>query len=183
MQIDRGLVPLRESAQRGLMRALACEGDLAASVQVYRELREYLHHRLLQAGLPRQTLFNPECIQLIYTYTQGIPRLVNSLCNGALQIGFAMQSREITTAIIDEAARDVELRREVVSAADSMGAVADVAAPVRLAAVPRAAMPKPAALTVSRAVNGNPEAPMPMEGYAARQKSLGFFANLMDRWK
>jgi predicted ATPase/DNA-binding SARP family transcriptional activator len=38
--------PLRESAHRGLMQALAADGDYAATVQVYRELRLYLHREL-----------------------------------------------------------------------------------------------------------------------------------------
>ena len=146
------------------------------------ELHEYLHHRLTHAGLPRQTLFNEECIQLIYEYTQGIPRLVNSLCNGALQTGFAMQSREITPAILAEAARDLELLPDSTSSA-AAGGVSEVSAPVRLAAVPRASTSKPVPPKLSRAVNGTPESPVPLEGYNTRQKSLGFFSSLMDRWK
>jgi hypothetical protein len=143
------------------------------------ELHEYMHHRLTHAGLPRQTLFNEECIQLIYEYTQGIPRLVNSLCNGALQTGFAMQSREITPAILAEAARDLELLTD----STTSGGVSEVSAPVHLAAVPRASTSKPVPPKISRAVNGTPESPIPMEGYNTRQKSLGFFSSLMDRWK
>ena len=147
------------------------------------ELREYLHHRLTQAGLPRQTLFSEECIQLIYDYTHGIPRLVNSLCNGALQTGFAMQQREITAAILDEAARDLELFRELVPLNGAAAAVgAEQAPPIRLAAVPKAVAVKAPIPQVSRE-NGSCDSPIPLEGYASRQKSLGFFANLMERWR
>ncbi len=38
--------PLRESAQRSLMQALATDGEYAAAVQVYRELRLLLHREL-----------------------------------------------------------------------------------------------------------------------------------------
>jgi general secretion pathway protein A len=143
------------------------------------EVREYLHHRLAQAGLPRQTLFTEECIQLVYGYTHGIPRLINSLCNGALQTGFAMQSREITPPIIEEAARDLELLREL-PPLPSVGvkAVAELGTSAHLAAVPKVPVP-----IHSRAVNGGSVSPMPLEGYAARQRSLGFFAGLIDRWK
>lgn len=142
------------------------------------ELQEYLHHRLTLAGLPGQTLFNEETIQLVYEYTQGIPRLINSLCNGALQTGFALQSRNITANIIEEAARDLELLRTApesvsMNGVAAMPAGAEVAAPSRPAAVPK----------VSRVDNGHSEVRIPLENYAARQKSLGFFASLMDRWK
>ena len=83
------------------------------------DLHEYMGHRLALAGLPNQTLFSEEAIQLIYSYTQGIPRLVNSLCNGALQTGFALQSRNITMSIIEEAARDLDLQSIRGEAADS----------------------------------------------------------------
>jgi general secretion pathway protein A len=143
------------------------------------EAREYLHHRLAQAGLPRQTLFSEECIQLVYGYTHGIPRLINSLCNGVLQTGFAMQSREITPAIIEEAARDLELLRALPPVASvGVKAVAELATTAHWAAVPKVPVP-----IQSRAVNGGSGSPMPLEGYAARQRSLGFFASLMDRWK
>ena len=145
------------------------------------ELQEYLHHRLTLAGLPSQTLFDEETVELIYDYTQGIPRLVNSLCNGALQTGFAMQSRNITVSIVEEAARDLELSRpapETVAMSSVVGMAAgaegaEVAAPPRLAAVPKA----------SRTTNGRSEARVPLESYATRQSSLGLFASLVDRWK
>jgi general secretion pathway protein A len=75
------------------------------------ELREYVNHRLAHAGLPHQTLFPVETLHSIYHYTQGIPRLVNTLCDNALQIGFALQSARITEAIIEEAAGDLDLAR------------------------------------------------------------------------
>jgi hypothetical protein len=34
-----------------------------------------------------------------------------------------------------------------------------------------------------KVVNGASEHRMPLENYATRQKSLGFLAGLMDRWK
>src|SRR5579862_1378072 len=41
-----GVDPLRENAQRSLMQALAAEGNYAAAVQVYRDLRLLLHREL-----------------------------------------------------------------------------------------------------------------------------------------
>jgi hypothetical protein len=145
------------------------------------ELQEYLHHRLTLAGLPRQTLFLEETIQLIFGYTQGIPRLVNSLCNGALLTGFAMRSPNITASIIEEAARDLELRHEVAAETVPMNGAATMAVGAeRSLAPPSARVPVPKA---GRAANGHSEIRMPLENYAARQKSLGFFSSLLDRWK
>jgi non-specific serine/threonine protein kinase len=47
--------PLRESAQRGLMEALAAAGEYAAAVQTYRDLRLLLHRELNAEPDPRST--------------------------------------------------------------------------------------------------------------------------------
>lgn len=47
--------PLRESAQRDLMQALSVSGNHAAAVQVYRDLRLLLHHRLSAEPDPETT--------------------------------------------------------------------------------------------------------------------------------
>jgi general secretion pathway protein A len=143
------------------------------------ELQEYLHHRLTLAGLPRQTLFPEETIQLIYDYTQGIPRLVNSLCNGALLTGFAIQSAKITASIIEEAARDLELRNELAAETVAMNGVATMAVGAERSLAPHP-VPVPRA---AQGTNGHSEVRMPMENYATRQKSLGFLSGLLDRWK
>jgi general secretion pathway protein A len=142
------------------------------------ELREYLHHRLSMVGLPRQTLFSAGTIQLIFEYTKGIPRLVNNLCNAALQTGFAMQAREITVSIIEEAARDLELQRSTLEQ------------PLILRDEIIAKLGSPESSTKLRpvvvngntgTVNGKFSDRVPLESYASRQKSLGFLAGLMDR--
>ena len=47
--------PLRERAQRGLMRAFAAYGEVATAVQVYRDLRLYLHQNLRAEPDPETT--------------------------------------------------------------------------------------------------------------------------------
>jgi general secretion pathway protein A len=136
------------------------------------ELREYISHRLARAGLPNQTIFPDATIDVIREYTQGIPRLINSLCDGALRVGFALQAPRITSAIIEEAAEDLELTRSF----DGEDLEADV---------------NPAVLVQSLSANGAngnngnpaPDSQIPLETYAARQKGPSFFGNLMDRWK
>jgi DNA-binding SARP family transcriptional activator len=44
--------PLRETAQRGLMEALAAGGNYAAAMEVYRELRDVLHRELNTEAAP-----------------------------------------------------------------------------------------------------------------------------------
>ena len=147
------------------------------------ELREYVNHRLAHAGLPNQALFPEHTMQIIHEYTHGIPRLVSSLCDGALQIGFALQVRQITPSIIAEVAKDLDLS---VGGKESLGlsAVAAVAeSPAAAAAAGNGVsesfllMPQEGQQN-KRAANGS----MPLEGYSVRQKSLGFLSNLIGRW-
>src|ERR1035437_1275793 len=46
------------------------------------DLKEYQIGRASCRGLPKQSLFSGDMIHLIFEYTDGIPRLVNSLCLG-----------------------------------------------------------------------------------------------------
>ena len=139
------------------------------------EVKEYLYHRLRKAGLAQQTLFADAAIQMIYEYSQGIPRLINSLCDGALQIGFALQSPRITEAIIQEAAGDLELERIRSGEEPSPNG--------RRAGGAVAAKVSPIAGAPDKGQNGAGAAELraPLESYAERQKSMGFFAHLMER--
>ena len=145
----------------------------------FEDLREYLHHRLTRAGLPEQSLFSEAAIQVIYERTQGIPRLVNSLCDSALQTGFALQSPQITVAILLEAAKDMDLPLPKFPADVQLDGGARALPPV--AAVPDEPLPVPVDSDGKGA--GAYEPRIPLESYAARQRSLGFFASLMDYWK
>lgn len=153
------------------------------------ELKEYLFHRMTRAGLPGQTLFPEECIDLIHDYTGGIPRLVNALCDGSLQVGFGLKSPRVTPAILDEAARDLELVRRLPRGLSTRepGAVSgdDDASPVRSPQSPLAkenGHGQPAREEDGRNTRP-PEIRVPLQAYADRQKSLRLFAGLMNHWK
>jgi general secretion pathway protein A len=144
------------------------------------ELKEYLHYRVTRAGLPTQSLFPEEVTQLIFEYTDGIPRLVNSLCDSALQTGFALRSTQVTPAILEEAAKDLELSAE---------AQAEVEVPPPAEVTPH--VPEvPAAPPARNGASYNGEnghrvsdAHVPFENFQSTQKSLSFFSSLMERWR
>jgi type II secretory pathway predicted ATPase ExeA len=65
---------------------------------------EYIRHRLRIAGAGNRELFEPETFPVIYRYTGGIPRLVNTLCDTAMLVAFAkdrqtVSPEELRTAI------------------------------------------------------------------------------------
>jgi len=73
------------------------------------EAGEYVATRLARGGMRGQTVFPPEVLAEIYRGTQGIPRLINSVCDNLLLTAFAMESRTTTLDMYEEVARDLRL--------------------------------------------------------------------------
>jgi general secretion pathway protein A len=72
------------------------------------EIRGYIHRRLELAGSKRD-LFSKEAVDSIYLLSKGIPRLINTICENALMLGYGLQAAEITPAIVGEVAADFHL--------------------------------------------------------------------------
>jgi general secretion pathway protein A len=56
----------------------------------------YIQHRLEVAGSQGRQIFDPECFPVIFRYTGGIPRLVNTLCDTSMMAAFA-HDRDVVT--------------------------------------------------------------------------------------
>ncbi len=72
------------------------------------ETREYILHRLRVAGARRLSIFADNAIPIIYQYTGGIPRLINTLCDTALTCAYADELRTVTTAVIKVAIDELQ---------------------------------------------------------------------------
>ena len=71
-----------------------------------RDTRAYIEHRLTVAGGQPETLISTDCLDAIYLYTGGVPRLINTLCDSALLCAFADEKPgvgvdEIMTAVTE----------------------------------------------------------------------------------
>ncbi len=71
-----------------------------------RDTRAYIDHRLTVAGGQPETLIPAGCTDVIYRYTGGVPRLINTLCDSALLCAFADQKPgidvdDIMTAVVE----------------------------------------------------------------------------------
>jgi hypothetical protein len=60
------------------------------------------------AGAER-TIFTPGSLESVYSYSGGIPRVVNVLCDNALLTAYALGKKEIDTEIIREVAEDLNI--------------------------------------------------------------------------
>ena len=72
------------------------------------ECCEYVQNRLKVAGGDR-TIFTPNALESIHSYSGGIPRIVNVLCDNALLTGYALGRKEIDPGVIREVAEDLSI--------------------------------------------------------------------------
>jgi putative secretion ATPase (PEP-CTERM system associated) len=73
------------------------------------ELEEYIHHRLATAGNRDAVTFSTEVFDLIYRFSQGVPRLINLLCDSLLLAAFVEETREITLELAEESVEDLSI--------------------------------------------------------------------------
>ena len=75
------------------------------------QTRGYIQRRLQLAGANSNAalLFNTDTIARVYSHSRGIPRLINTVCENALITAYARQARCVTPDIIDEVAADLRL--------------------------------------------------------------------------
>jgi general secretion pathway protein A len=67
----------------------------------------YIVHRLRVAGIVDKQLFAPAAFPLIYKYTGGLPRLINTLCDTALVCAYADNQQTVTEAVLNGAIEEL----------------------------------------------------------------------------
>jgi len=73
------------------------------------ETAAYINSRCERAGVAEQNIIGPRLVEEIHQRTQGIPRLINAVCDNLLLTAFAMESRICTLAMLDEVSADMRL--------------------------------------------------------------------------
>ena len=74
----------------------------------YAEVAQYVQHRLQVSGARSGPYFTWGAMWRIYSYSKGIPRLVNAVCDKALLAGFVEQSERINHRLVGRAIRELE---------------------------------------------------------------------------
>jgi len=72
-----------------------------------KETNDYINHRLQVAGRQSQ-LFSPKARALIWKRSQGVPRLINHICDNAMLIGYAAEAKLIGSGLIKEVIADMD---------------------------------------------------------------------------
>jgi general secretion pathway protein A len=73
------------------------------------QTQEYVAERLRIAGANGQPIFSATALDTIHKYAQGIPRVINLLCEHALTGAYVEEQRPIEPPLIEEIAREFQL--------------------------------------------------------------------------
>lgn len=94
---------MKKAGAKALMQRL--HRNFALKPLTREETSGYVRQRLLAAGARRE-VFEPESLEALYEITHGIPRLINSLCDDALLLGFSRDLARIDAELIRAAAAE-----------------------------------------------------------------------------
>jgi len=92
---------------RQLRQRIALRHDLRPFDE--RESARYIAERLTKAGYTGPGLFKKAALREIHAVSGGIPRLINSVCDSALLLGYSRGKRTVGADAIREAAADLGL--------------------------------------------------------------------------
>lgn len=106
-----GQPELHEVLNRPALRQLKQRVSLRCQIKPLSvfEINKYIRFRLKQAGATNVNLFDNNAIGLIGNVSQGIPRVVNNICDNALLYGYAGGAASITRDIIEEVIEALDL--------------------------------------------------------------------------
>lgn len=92
----------RQLKQRIALRCALRGFDLSEAIA-------YINSRIARAGVPNQAFLPREIIEELQFRSQGIPRLINAICDNLLLTCFAMETRTATMEMLDEVTADMRL--------------------------------------------------------------------------
>lgn len=100
------------------------------------DLQLYIQERVRVAGGDGAPVFTPEAIEAVYRYSQGIPRVVNLLCEHSLITAYAEQARPVPHTIVEDVATEFELDEipPIVTQSSTQSSIASLAAKAAAAA-------------------------------------------------
>jgi general secretion pathway protein A len=83
------------------------------------ETRGYIDHRLKKVGSESSKIFTPEALDLIGESAQGIPRVINLVCDGALFAAYSESNQKIDAKLVQE----VLVENEIIAGEEEGGAL------------------------------------------------------------
>ena len=97
---------LDHPANRALKQRITLNYNIDALV--FEETDEYIKYRLQVAGTS-ESIFDPDAVQQIHKFSQGLPRKINIICDHALLTGYVKGQKRINAGIVRECARELSI--------------------------------------------------------------------------
>lgn len=72
------------------------------------DVAAYIKHRLQTAGAPENLVFDDAAVMRVASYSTGIPRMINAVCDYALLAGYTLKTRHINAECMAMAIRELE---------------------------------------------------------------------------
>jgi general secretion pathway protein A len=102
LEVKLRLPEFRQLRQRITMRAKTYPLSL-------KETHRYIAERLRVAGSDGRQIFAPEAVEAAHRYSEGIPRVINILCEDSLISAFADHKPIVSGQMVEAVARELEL--------------------------------------------------------------------------
>ncbi|RJP96267.1 MAG: hypothetical protein C4518_00345 [Desulfobacteraceae bacterium] len=104
-----GQPELDEKLRRPEMRQLSQRINLRRYITPLdkKDTFNYIRHHLKIAGCADINFFDKSSLEIIWTYSGGVPRKINILCDNTLLIGYGLGRKKITRSETQEAIRDL----------------------------------------------------------------------------
>ncbi|HEY1873566.1 MAG TPA: AAA family ATPase [Steroidobacteraceae bacterium] len=107
-----GQPELRELLSRNELRQLAqrITGRYHLNPLSHEETAAYVRHRLRVAGATND-IFAPQALNAVFSLSQGVPRVINVICDRALLGAYSLDRHRVTASLVRSAAAEVFGRR------------------------------------------------------------------------
>jgi putative secretion ATPase (PEP-CTERM system associated) len=83
----------------------------------FEETKSYIVQRLRIAGSSGEPIFDADATAAIFRYSQGIPRVINLVCEHCMVSAFVDQKKTVSADVVESVARDFDLTDDKAAAA------------------------------------------------------------------
>ena len=66
------------------------------------DTKQYILHRLQVAGAKRNDIFTEKAMEAVYKISDGVPRLINQICDNALMVAAKRKMKQIDSVLVIE---------------------------------------------------------------------------------
>ncbi len=106
------------------------------------EVTEYIYFRLISSGAAGSPVFNEQAVELITSASNGLPRLINKICDSSLLMAYKKRANFIDRSIVEMALEDTGIITETPPVQRQVAVPSAIAPPV-VPPLPQSAPPLP----------------------------------------